>query len=151
MSTLTMHGVSTTRTPGQLATETFYSPMSRRRIVQWDYRALDGTLYGGFALTVADARALAEQQSGERIGGAPAAAPAAPTTHSHDCRKAFGRFDASCPRCRELMAGAPRRQGWRGNIERYSRTPVAESYCFCPDTPLSADRCPRCGKRPYTD
>lgn len=31
------------------------------------------------------------------------------TKHAGDCTKAFGRFDQKCPRCRELIAGAPRR------------------------------------------
>lgn len=28
------------------------------------------------------------------------------TKHSADCKMVFGRKDASCPRCQELMAGA---------------------------------------------
>ena len=35
------------------------------------------------------------------------------TPHRPDCRRVFSRFDADCPRCQELAAGAPRRQ-WHG-------------------------------------
>jgi len=35
------------------------------------------------------------------------------TRHAADCRMAFGRKDPSCPRCQELLAGAPARQ-WSG-------------------------------------
>lgn len=28
------------------------------------------------------------------------------TAHKSDCQMAFGRKDASCPRCQELLAGA---------------------------------------------
>jgi hypothetical protein len=34
------------------------------------------------------------------------------TRHDADCKKAFGRFDKECARCRELIAGAPARKGW---------------------------------------
>ncbi len=34
------------------------------------------------------------------------------TKHSDDCSAAFGRKDQDCPRCRELLAGAPARKGW---------------------------------------
>lgn len=65
----------------------------------------------------------------------------------------FGRLDLSCPRCRELMEGYPARR-WDG-ARRFNRSDSAQdirsAYCFCPDTPLGVDRCPRCGKRPYTD
>ena len=33
--------------------------------------------------------------------------------HSKACKAAFGRFDTSCPRCLELLHGAPPRQGWK--------------------------------------
>lgn len=35
------------------------------------------------------------------------------TKHSTDCNMAFGRKDPSCPRCQELLAGAPVRAGWQ--------------------------------------
>lgn len=28
---------------------------------------------------------------------------------------------------------------------------IGSAYCFCPDTGLHVDKCPRCGKSPYTD
>jgi hypothetical protein len=34
------------------------------------------------------------------------------TPHKTDCAKAFGRLDSTCPRCRELAAGAQARKGW---------------------------------------
>jgi len=34
------------------------------------------------------------------------------TAHAADCRMTFGRRDPSCPRCRELLAGAEPRRGW---------------------------------------
>lgn len=35
------------------------------------------------------------------------------TAHKHDCQMAFGRKDPTCPRCQELLAGAPSRDaGW---------------------------------------
>jgi len=39
------------------------------------------------------------------------------TKHSPDCRAAFGRRDAACPRCRELAAGATPR-GWAARAAR---------------------------------
>lgn len=33
--------------------------------------------------------------------------------HKADCQMSFGRKDPSCPRCVELLAGAPPRR-WRG-------------------------------------
>ena len=29
--------------------------------------------------------------------------------------------------------------------------PIDNQYCFCPETHLSVDKCPKCGKKPYTD
>jgi hypothetical protein len=34
------------------------------------------------------------------------------TTHAADCRRVFSRYDATCPRCQELAAGASARKGW---------------------------------------
>lgn len=33
--------------------------------------------------------------------------------HSHECKMAFGKKDAQCPRCIELLNGAPARDGWQ--------------------------------------
>jgi hypothetical protein len=35
------------------------------------------------------------------------------TKHKADCKMAFGRKDQECPRCQELLAGAPSRAGWQ--------------------------------------
>ncbi len=34
------------------------------------------------------------------------------TKHSSTCNMAFGRKDPTCPRCQELMNGAPARKAW---------------------------------------
>lgn len=34
------------------------------------------------------------------------------TQHKSDCKMAFGRKDASCPRCQELLQGAKPRAGY---------------------------------------
>jgi len=39
--------------------------------------------------------------------------------HSDECKMAFGRKDHNCPRCLELLAGAPSRSGWQK--DHYSR------------------------------
>ena len=36
------------------------------------------------------------------------------TKHATDCGRVFNRYDAACPRCQELKAGAAPRQGWQG-------------------------------------
>jgi hypothetical protein len=33
--------------------------------------------------------------------------------HKAGCAMAFGRKDTTCPRCQELIAGAPARKGWQ--------------------------------------
>jgi len=35
------------------------------------------------------------------------------TKHKPDCKMTFGRKDPSCPRCQELLNGAPPRDGWQ--------------------------------------
>ena len=40
------------------------------------------------------------------------------TKHAATCNMAFGRKDASCPRCRELLAGAAPREGWGSRAKR---------------------------------
>jgi len=46
---------------------------------------------------------------------------------------------------------------WKARREREARRPkpvvrpITERYCFCPQTPLWAERCTTCGKAPYTD
>lgn len=34
------------------------------------------------------------------------------TKHAVNCNKVFGRKDPTCPRCIELLNGAPPRKGW---------------------------------------
>lgn len=35
------------------------------------------------------------------------------TKHKEDCRRVFKKYDTNCPRCKELMAGSPAREGWQ--------------------------------------
>jgi len=34
------------------------------------------------------------------------------TSHKENCKRAFKNYDKTCPRCRELIAGAEPREGW---------------------------------------
>lgn len=47
------------------------------------------------------------------------------TKHSEGCKKAFNRLDADCPRCRELLAGAPARRGWGPPVRSLQHGTVA--------------------------
>jgi hypothetical protein len=47
------------------------------------------------------------------------------TKHNADCKMTFGRKDASCPRCRELIAGAAART-WNPSRRDYDRQRVQE-------------------------
>ena len=47
------------------------------------------------------------------------------TRHSPNCRKAFARLDPTCPRCKELAAGAPRRQWYAARRIEQDRQRVA--------------------------
>ena len=38
----------------------------------------------------------------------------------------------------------------RGRFNPPAQSPC-DTHCFCSETPLSAARCGRCGKRPFTD
>ena len=35
------------------------------------------------------------------------------TQHSLSCTRVFKKYDPSCPRCKELIAGAKPREGWQ--------------------------------------
>lgn len=35
--------------------------------------------------------------------------------HSAECKMAFGKKDAQCPRCQELLGGAEVRKGWQSD------------------------------------
>jgi hypothetical protein len=62
--------VRLTESRGQFRFEVYRSAILHQEQVQWDYRDTKGTLFSGVALTVEDARRMAEQQSGEKIQGA---------------------------------------------------------------------------------
>lgn len=61
----------------------------------------------------------------------------------------FGRLApyGTCPRCDELHRGAEPRRGWGSRAS----TTNLDAYCFCGHSNLWDERCPVCGKRPYTD
>lgn len=55
--------------------------------------------------------------------------------HKEDCKMVFGRKDATCPRCQELLAGAAPRDGWQASYYKNkaseeSRTSRAISQHF---------------------
>ena len=68
------------------------------------------------------------------------------TKHSADCKMVFGRKDASCPRCQELIAGAPARDGWqKGYFASKRRNDEIERHAiaahFAPGGPHSLGKC----------
>ena len=46
--------------------------------------------------------------------------------HKTDCKKAWNRFDASCPRCQELLSGAAPRAGWGRKVSDFERRQCEE-------------------------
>ena len=48
------------------------------------------------------------------------------TKHAPTCRKAFARLDPTCPRCKELSAGAPRRQWYAAYRNEQDRRRLAD-------------------------
>ena len=52
-------------------------------------------------------------------------------------------------KARDEARNGARKARTLSNDER--RVMDLRGYCFCAGTPLSVDRCPECGKRPYTD
>lgn len=46
------------------------------------------------------------------------------TKHDPSCKMAFGRKDPSCPRCQELLAGAPPRKGWNHTKREQERRQI---------------------------
>jgi hypothetical protein len=59
---------------------------------------------------------------------------------------AFGRKDTRCPRCRELLAGAPARAGWqrdyyRQHAEQARIERLAFEAHFAPDGPHARGEC----------
>jgi hypothetical protein len=53
---LTIDGISTTKIRGNFRTEEFYSKLSRRWLVQWDYWDSSGDLHSGVAPSIEAAR-----------------------------------------------------------------------------------------------
>ena len=54
------------------------------------------------------------------------------TKHAVDCRRVFGRLDASCPRCNELATGAAPRPGWtdrRRQLDAQHREDIRRHDC----------------------
>lgn len=43
--------------------------------------------------------------------------------HTVECARVFNRYDLRCPRCQELAAGQPARQGWSRPVSRETWTP----------------------------
>ena len=65
------------------------------------------------------------------------------TKHKADCEMVFGRKDATCPRCVELLNGSPTRDGWQ---KKYFETKKRED-----ETRIAAIRahdCKRSGCMP---
>lgn len=47
--------------------------------------------------------------------------------HSSECQMTFGRKDPECPRCVEMLNGAPPRDGWqKGHYERKKKEEEAQ-------------------------
>lgn len=44
--------------------------------------------------------------------------------HSNECKMAFGKKDHECPRCVEMLNGAPARSGWQKDY--YETKKIAE-------------------------
>jgi len=66
--------------------------------------------------------------------------------HSMDCKMAFGRKDVNCPRCAEMLSGAPTRSGWQsGYFETKKRQVEVEKASraahFAPDGPHATGKC----------
>jgi hypothetical protein len=56
---LTREGISTTKKVGSFRTEQFYSKVSEKTLIQWDYRDANGELHTGIAPTLQMARKAA--------------------------------------------------------------------------------------------
>lgn len=61
------------------------------------------------------------------------------TKHTADCKRVFGRLDASCPRCKELANGASARKGWNDDkqLAEALQTAAIKAHNFL--------ACPKCG------
>jgi hypothetical protein len=58
---LTRDGISTTKKIGSLRTEEFYSKISKKTMIQWDYRDAKGVLHSGISATLQMARKAASK------------------------------------------------------------------------------------------
>ncbi len=64
------------------------------------------------------------------------------TLHKADCGRVFGRYDATCPRCQELQAGAQPRSGWGSQAREAERQRTAEIAAhFAPGGPHARGEC----------
>lgn len=66
--------------------------------------------------------------------------------HSAECKRVFGRYDANCPRCKELMAGARPREGWQREYyarqaQRDAQREAAVQAHFAPGGPHAQGLC----------
>jgi len=50
------------------------------------------------------------------------------TYHRSGCERVFKRYDAACPRCQELAAGAEARRGWGPSREQRDAQASAEIH-----------------------
>jgi hypothetical protein len=70
----------------------------------------------------------------------------ADTKHKSDCTMSFGRKDATCPRCQELLAGAAPRSGWQGKYFAHKRAMEIQRTAaihahFAPNGPHALGKC----------
>jgi hypothetical protein len=68
------------------------------------------------------------------------------TKHSPGCKMVFGRKDPNCPRCQELIAGAPARDGWqKGYYQLKAHNDAIEKAAiaahFAPGGPHATGKC----------
>jgi len=66
--------------------------------------------------------------------------------HSIECKMVFGRKDSDCPRCAEMLAGAPARKGWqhdhyalKDRNEQMDKAAIAAH--FAPGGPHALGKC----------
>ena len=70
--------------------------------------------------------------------------------HKPDCTMAFGKKDPTCPRCIELLNGADPRKRPLTRDQQFALR-LKRDFCWEHQTPIYMDKCPICGKPPYTD
>jgi len=68
------------------------------------------------------------------------------TKHTDGCKRVFDKYDPDCPRCQELAAGSPAREGWqkryfaRKRAEEIRRTADLHAH-FAPGGPHATGKC----------